>query len=354
MDFSALYTQYGGMTAPACTLEVAGRVLPAGADARLLRTVCELTCRSSAGYLQIQAELDPDGENGSVWLSSLQVGAPCAFSLGYGTARTQVFCGFLYDVTWDDPLTQGAMVLEAVFLDVRGRLMAASRADAGRARTLSQLLQTILGQSCCTQLARSRTIGTIPADWDLPVQRTGASDYDVLAQAAAWLCYEFYAWGSELYFGPPRPNATPTVTFSGTAGLMKLQRRRTLAHQCAAVSVSGADDKGQRIFVRQARRPDSGFGTGSMAAALSCDLHQPEPSVRTMAQAKYLAAARMEERQRRAGGVTGLCLGIPELRPGRFIEVSGLSTAANGTFYVHTVRHTLDARGFATHFETEE
>lgn len=353
MDFSALYTKYDGMAAPAYTLKVDKTELQAGEDVKLLRAVCELTCKQRAGYLLIEAVMNPNGENGSSWLDVFQVGAVCSFSLGYGSEKKEVFCGFLYEVNWDDPLSQGPLGLEAVFLDVRGRLMSSACADAGSARTLSQMIGTILGQSGCTQLATKRTVDKPPADWDLPVQRTGQSDYEMLCYMASFLCYEFYAYADTLYFGKPRPDGSPVVTFSGATGLIRLRRRRTLEHQCAAVAVSGADDKGERIYVRQARSADRGFGTDQIGAALTNDLHQPEPAVRTMAQAQYLAKARMEQRQHQASGVTGTCLGVPELRPGRFIEVSGLSSAVNGTYYVHTVRHTLDAKGYETDWEAE-
>ena len=129
---------------------------------------------------------------------------------------------------------------------------------------------------------------------------------------------------------------------------------RTLAGQCAAVAVGGTDDSGERLYSRQARKKDSGFGTGKMSSALSGDFYQPEPFVRTMAQAQYLSKARMEWRQRQSGGLIGQSVGLPELRPGRFVKVTDLTKPLNGTCYVHTVRHVLDETGYKTWFEAEE
>ncbi len=72
-----------------------------------------------------------------------------------------------------------------------------------------------------------------------------------------------------------------------------------------------------------------------------------------MAQVQYLSKARMEAVQRRSGALLGRGAGVPELRPGRFVTISGLSEAANGNYYVHTVRHVLDADGDETSFEAE-
>lgn len=354
MNFSSLYETCGAMREPGCCLKVDKTELETGEDARLLRVECELTSTSQAGMLRLEAALNPDGEHGAAWLDGVRPGALCSLSLGYGDSLTEVFHGFFYDVLWNDPLDGGTILLEAVCLDVRGRLMLTSRADGGAKRTLSQLVDAILGQDCCTGLASKRTVNQPPEDWNLPVQRPGFSDYDVIRGAADFLCYEFYAFADELYFGPPRAESNTAVTFDGPNGLMGLARRRTLAEQCAAVAVSGTDDTGERISFRQARTSDSGFGTGKMSEVLTGDLHQPEAFVRTMAQAQYLSQARIERRQRRAGGLTGHCVGIPELRPGRFMAVSDLSEPVNGTYYVHTVRHVLDETGFQTWFEAED
>lgn len=354
MDFSRLYQQYGGLREPGYTLAVDGAELAPGRDARLLGLTCELTCALPAGSLWLEAALDPGGERGAAWLDAFQLGAVCALSLGYGSARTQVFRGLVYEVGRSGPLRGGDVGLEVLCLDARGALMLSSRADAGAGRTLSQLVGGILEQSCCTRLAGTRTVEGPPEDWDLPARRLGESDYEVVCAAARLLCYEFYAFADGLYFGPPRPDSSPCVTFDGPNGLIELRRRRTLAGQCAAVAVSGADDRGQRVYARHPRARDSGFGAGQMAQALSLDLHRPVEAVLTMAQAQYLAQARMEERQRRAGGVSGRCAGLPELRPGRFVALSGLDGAADGSYYLRTVRHTLDERGFETAFEGED
>lgn len=354
MKFSSLYETYGAMREPGCRLEVEGTELETGEDARLLRVECELTSAGQAGMLRLEAALNPDGEHGAAWLDAVRPGALCSLALGYGDTLTDVFRGFFYDVLWSDPFDGGTTILEALCLDVRGRLMLTSRADAGAKRTLSQLVEEIFGQSCCAELSSRRTVSQPPEDWDLPVQRLGASDYSVVCGAADFLCYEFCAFAGELYFGPPRPERDPAVTFDGSNGLLRLDRRRTLAGQCAAIAVSGADDTGERIYSRQARTKDSGFGTDKMSGALTGDLCQPEPLVRTMAQAQYLSKARMERLQRRAGGLSGRCVGLPELRPGRFIQVSDLSEPVNGTYYVHTVRHVLDETGFQTWFEAED
>lgn len=105
MNFSSLYDTYGAMREPGCCLKVDETELETGEDACLLRVECELTSTLQAGMLRLEAALNPDGEHGAAWLDAVQPGALCSLSLGYGGSLTGVFCGFFYDVLWNDPFS---------------------------------------------------------------------------------------------------------------------------------------------------------------------------------------------------------------------------------------------------------
>ncbi len=349
MKFSSLTQTYGAMRAPSFALSVGGSAMETGPGARLVCAECILTSRMEAGLLALQVRLDIEGEKGKSWLDALQPGAEGIFSLGWEGTNTEVFSGMLYEVNWDDPLNGGAMEGEAVFLDAKGKLALTSLADAGAERTLSQMVTAILDEA-----GIRAEVGTIPQDWDLPVRRRGKDCRAVLQEAAELLCWEFYDFDGTLYFGPPRPEREAVLEYDGPDGLTVLRRSKTLAGQCGGVAVSGADGAGERLWSKTDRGADSGFGTDQMGNVLSGFLHTPERAVRTMAQAQYLSENRMAAIRRRGGGLMGQGVGVPELRPGRFLAVSGLSEAVNGTYYVHTVRHCLDESGFETSFEAEE
>jgi len=353
MKFSALYKTYKAMAAPQWELTVEGTKLTGGDGAALLRADCRLTCRQDAGSLVLECQVDPDQKDGQSWLDAMQPGAVCSFSLGYEDSLTEVFSGYLSDMAWDVPLDRGAMDLEAVFLDVRGQLMNTSHVDAGTARTLSQMVSGVLNGKECTKLASNITVKNVPDDWDLACVRRGQSDYEAVCAAARLLSYEFYACASELYFGPARSETSPVLEFDGPDGLRRIQRRRSLAGQWGTLEVSGASDSGERISFQAPRGTDNGYGSAKLSGALTGERRVPAPGARTMAQVQYLANARMQERERRGGGLWGWSVGLPQLRPGRFVQTGNIHSAVNGTWYVHTVRHTLDDIGFETYFETE-
>lgn len=202
MKFSKLLEAYHPMRESSFSLTVGGSALDTGPGARILRAECTLTSRMGAGMLDIIGRIDPAGEMGKAWLNALQVGAEGSLALGWNGTNKEVFSGLLYETSWRDPLEGGGMEVEAVFLDAKGKLALTSVTELSGERKLSQLIQAALDAS-----GAAVTQGTVPADWDLPVQRWGTSCRDILQDTAEFLCWEFYDDCGQLYFGPPRPES---------------------------------------------------------------------------------------------------------------------------------------------------
>ena len=63
------------------------------------------------------------------------------------------------------------------------------------------------------------------------------------------------------------------------------------------------------------------------------------------------AKARMEDICQQFGELECECVGIPELAPGRFVEVEELSSQADRKYYITYVRHVLDEDGYRTYLK---
>ena len=64
-----------------------------------------------------------------------------------------------------------------------------------------------------------------------------------------------------------------------------------------------------------------------------------DPTITSQAQADERVASLMETMSYRLGSMECECVGIPELVPGRFVELSGLGSPVENQFYVTTVIH---------------
>lgn len=58
----------------------------------------------------------------------------------------------------------------------------------------------------------------------------------------------------------------------------------------------------------------------------------------------------LEEISYRFGGLECECVGLPQLKPGVFVEIAGLGEQIDNQFYITNVRHVMtDTEGYRTH-----
>ena len=94
----------------------------------------------------------------------------------------------------------------------------------------------------------------------------------------------------------------------------------------------------------------AGGSSGNMLLGSSTQVFY-EPGVKDAEEAKKRAEARIETIADNFGELECECVGIPELAPGRFVQVEGLSSQANRKYYVKVVRHVIDESGYRTFFK---
>lgn len=73
-----------------------------------------------------------------------------------------------------------------------------------------------------------------------------------------------------------------------------------------------------------------------------------DPTVTSKEEADYRADYLAEDISYRLGTLEAEFIGLPELTPGRFLKIKGLGKAVSNTFYLVTVRHIMDERGYIT------
>ena len=66
-----------------------------------------------------------------------------------------------------------------------------------------------------------------------------------------------------------------------------------------------------------------------------------------------IAQAVMDERAMTFVSGHGMCIGLPELVPGRYIELDGMGKQINGTYFITKVTHRFGQDGFTTQFDVK-
>ena len=166
--------------------------------------------------------------------------------------------------------------------------------------------------------------------------------------------------GTELHVSPRKDVRRGTVELALHSQLRRLTVLADLAHQVNEVTVTGWDPaRGQRINSKSSgfqQGPGSGrWGSDLLSDALGRRTHQiGHLAVTTDDEARALADATFDERQRRFVTAKGTAEGNPAIRAGTHLRLAGLSPRFNNTYYVTHSCHRFDLeRGYETDFTAE-
>jgi len=160
-----------------------------------------------------------------------------------------------------------------------------------------------------------------------------------------------------LYFGPSLQAGIRDVTFELSWGksLIEFKPTLTTANQVKSVTVHG--------WNRSSKKPIAGTATiDDPRVKNNKDLHdylkKGEPReeivvnepVFTETQAKERALAILSDRQKEMVTATGSTVGLPDLRAGRKVILSGLGARFSGSYFITETTHTIGASGYTTRF----
>jgi phage protein D len=273
--------------------------------------------------------------------SQLMLGTVLEVEIGYGSATTLVFKGYVSELTYE---FRDLPVLEVTVLDVRRLMM------EGQARMLvhsvqnySQAFSDVMQryQKICSNLVIDKT------DDKLKSVTQTTSDYDFVARELARKAdREFFVLAGKAYFRLPQKSTSPILTLEWGKGLLSFSRN-AMYHD-AAIKVVGFDEENKKALVGEA----TSKGDDPQKSVIS----QPQPTVYTepdaveTGQVKNRAETEGKKRKRKTQGGRGLCIGLPEIVPGRFIELKKLDSDLDGKYYIKNVDHNLGADGFSTSF----
>lgn len=162
-----------------------------------------------------------------------------------------------------------------------------------------------------------------------------------------------------VYFGPSdsRTPGRRDVTFELKWGVSLTDFKPTLttANQIKSVTVNGWDRAKKKAITAKATLDDKELNINADMHELlnSCDPREEvvvDKPVYTEKDAKQLAQAILKDRAKEIVKAAGTCVGLPDLRAGCKVEISGLGARFDGTYFVTDTSHTLNDSGYVTKF----
>lgn len=188
------------------------------------------------------------------------------------------------------------------------------------------------------------------------------TDYDFIKSLADRNSFEFLVRERTLYFQKTRINRSAITTLEYGSSLLSFSPELNTADQVSEVTVRGWNPATKEEIVGRARRgseearQSGGRSGGDMVESIygAVEARVLDRPVFTQQEADSLARSRLN---RVAEGLikgSAQCIGIPEIRAGENIELTGLGKKFSKKYYIERSTHTMSGSGYTTTFEVKE
>ena len=351
-SFAALAKKYDNFSAPAVEITVGSTKLMSGKDLDIVQLEMELTCgyEASGCVFVIAGAYDVGKTDFSGDISSVQIGEKVEIAVGY--IRTEsIFKGYINQIDYYYGIGDEDFQIRVECMDAKGLLMKTRRLEFFTEKSADAVVKKILSESPVSSYLTGKEIDTCPKE-DIPLRSHMMTDYDLVVEQASKQGYEFFILQGKAYFRKKEKVTSVLMKLSPQNGI--LGARFVLSGQSLVkkIEVRSIDEEnGKQIKGEAAISGKFSKGSsGNMLLGVSRQIYY-EPGVKDAAQAKARAKARIDAAADQFGELECECVGIPELSPGRFVEVEKLSSQADRKYYVRYVRHVIDENGYRTFFK---
>ena len=333
-------------------------------------TVSDLVIDLTSGFEASTAELSLYGvydiDKGQFQFDKVKkyilLGSRLDLYLGYGDQARQVFTGaitrvnFLYEKS-------GAPCIRLTAMDVKGVMMSGCYSKQLKADNFADAVTEILNRTAYEKLKSTQIIkgvyvtetpdklrkamsGGVMTVSSQSVEMVAESDYEFVVKAAKKNNYEFFTECGNVYFRKAKADQSVLISIAPDTGLRSFDISYDVTGLTEKVTVRSMDvAKGQVISAQKKFSAKISQGSAAMAMLKGSEKVYIDPSVTSKEEAEERAASLMEQISYRYGSLRCEMIGIPELLPGHFVEVSGLGTGVDNTFYLSRVRHIMTEDG---------
>lgn len=268
-------------------------------------------------------------------------GMPLLVQLGYGDTLRPMFFGRIASVQPNFPAS-GGPTLEVRATDIAHEMTKGTRSRSWDQTTLSAVVADVVSG----YPFKGVSIGLSPTvDLRLnTVVQHETSDYAFLSETLSdRYGFEFFATNGVFNLREPNPLAAPVATLEYGTSLQSFRPSQEDANQTVGtVTVRGWDPKTKSEITATAGVPRGGDENDDRRA-----------SVDSRQEAQRIADAAAYEQAPTKGG-TAETIGLPEIREGVAVVLTGLGVAFSGPYYVESTTHRVDDSGYTTTFEASK
>jgi phage protein D len=179
------------------------------------------------------------------------------------------------------------------------------------------------------------------------------TDFAFMRRLADRNFFDFYIERDEVYFCPPKIKS-PIMTLEYGKGLLSFTPELNTADQISEVVVRGWNPSTKKEIVATAKNQKSpqGQSGGEAVAKIYGKVETRVTSMPITSQQEADILARSILNKKSVGLVRGNaeCIGIPEIRAGRIINLTGLGKNFSQKYFIEKTTHNISSSGYSTTF----
>ncbi|MGG1513807.1 hypothetical protein ABE504_00230 [Paenibacillus oryzisoli] len=345
--YDDLAKKYKDFEAPAYLISVDGSKISDDIAIDSLRV--ETTIDGTADSFSFRIMNAYDITNNEIkWISTFTLGKAIDISLGYVDKFTAVFTGHITSVVAEFS-AEGEFGLIVRGMDISYLMMKGTKSRSWNKKKYSDVVEEI-AKTYGLKTNVDATTTEFPA-----LAQSNSNDYHFIQNLANLVNYDFFVVGKNLYFRKPLTATTAVMTLEMGKTINSLSIDMNLAEQLTEVVVRAWDNKELKVIEGKSASITKLGGnskTGKDLLSSKGDfVEHMYTNVTSQEEAKSYASAILNRRAMRLISGTGECVGIPEIRAGRYIKLSGVGKTFDQPYYITGATHIYDDEGYVTRFQ---
>lgn len=347
-----------GLYAPTARITVNGEDVLTDRFLEILSTQVDLAIDKADQFtFVINNAFDIERRDFGDALQLFDFGASVEIEMGYQDRSKMelMIAGIVTSVTTSFPASS-APQLTIMGYDRSYCLMKGSGSDNWEDQTVASVVQ---------EIAQKHNLDSVVDDTGIvqpKIEQNQESHYQFLERLAQRYGFEFFVHGTTLYFVEPANDESGVLELEWGRGLMSFSPVGNIAEQVAEIEVRGWDVNGKTEFIGTAlagvdepgvERDEQAGGT-YVAKVCSDTKVSVRRAVSSQQEADQWAAALLKQRAEGFVRGDGETIGLPGIRPGTNIKLSGLGERFSRDYFIESCTHTVNASGYRTTFKVKD
>ncbi len=176
------------------------------------------------------------------------------------------------------------------------------------------------------------------------IEMVGESDYEFIVKAAKKYNYEFYILGGNLQFRQAKKDTSTLMTLSPATMLQSVDVEYDITGLVNSVEVRNVDP-GKGTILTTKKTNTNKIGAKAKSVVKNLQRVFIDPTAESKDETGHRAAYLLEDMVYRFGTLRATIVGLPELVPGKFINLENLGTTVSNTYYIMNVIHVMSRDG---------